>query len=226
MPLSSSPTNLYIISGPSEKRLVSRLIILSILILLTVALQYPAYAQESAPQTRLSSRGLAYVNLSTSPANPTSGHTTLLLLQFLDPQSRAPRADIYYKIIIRNETAPVFILPGGSTIAGEVGIPYNFENPGSYNVEVDLNDTDITKSAAGSLDNVTFPIYVSKGVPDIQNGTVADSPQQTKPVVHIEAQNDNSYRPLMDVALIAVAAGIGAFLFRKRSLSKRRGLAR
>ena len=135
-------------------------------VLLFSVLQCIAFAQvESPPQTRLSSKGLAFVNLSTSPAVPVSGQPTVILLQFLDPQTKAPRADLYYKVIIRNETGPIFVLPGGSTIAGKVGIPYQFDKPGNYQVEVALNDTDISQSTTGSLDSVSYPLYVSQSAP-------------------------------------------------------------
>ncbi len=185
-----------------------------------------AFAQEeSAPQIRLSSKGLAYVELSTSPAIPVSGQTTIILIQFLDPQSKAPRGDIYYKLVIRNSTEPVFVMPGGSTIAGKVGIPYQFENPGNYQVEIDLNDTDISKASTGSLDEVTFPVYIIKGTPQEDNQTslnttAQNSPQVNTGVPNTDASNTDNSHLLIDGVLVAVAVGLIAFIIRRKIVSK------
>jgi len=185
-----------------------------------------AFAQEeSAPQIRLSSKGLAYVELSTSPAIPVSGQTTIILIQFLDPQSKAPRGDIYYKLVIRNSTEPVFVMPGGSTIAGKVGIPYQFDNPGNYQVEIDLNDTDISKASTGSLDEVTFPVYIIKGTPQEDNQTslnttAQNSPQVNTDVPNTDASNTDNSHLLIDGVLVAVAVGLIAFIIRRKIVSK------
>ncbi|HJT10757.1 MAG TPA: hypothetical protein VJ771_08240 [Candidatus Nitrosotalea sp.] len=185
-----------------------------------------AFAQEeSAPQIRLSSKGLAYVELSTSPATPAAGQTTIILIQFLDPQSKAPRGDIYYKLVIRNSTEPVFVMPGGSTIAGKVGIPYQFDNPGNYQVEIDLNDTDISKASTGSLDEVTFPVYIIQGTPQENNQTSLNTTAQNSPTVNTDVSNtdasntDNSHL-LIDGILVAVAAGLIAFIIKRKIVSK------
>ena len=206
--------------------MTSRLLQLSSFIILASLLQCIAFAQEeSAPQIRLSSKGLAYVELSTSPATPASGQTTIILIQFLDPQSKAPRGDIYYKLVIRNSTEPVFVMPGGSTIAGKVGIPYQFDNPGNYQVEIDLNDTDISKASTGSLDEVTFPVYIIQGTPQEDNQTSLNSTAQNSPTVNTDVPNtdasntDNSHL-LIDGVLVAVAAGLIAFIIRRKIVSK------
>ena len=196
---------------------------LSAFIVLASLLQCTVFAQEeSAPQTRLSSKGLAYVNLSTSPANPVSGQPTILLIQFLDPQSKEPRGDIYYKLVIRNDTSPVFVLPGGSTIAGKVGIPYQFENPGTYQVEIDLNDTDISKATTTSLDIVTFPVYVAQGEPQVTNQTTASPTAPNMPQVNTDTSNTGSGHLLLDVILVAIVAGVAALIIRRRVISKQK----
>lgn len=205
---------------PPEIQLVSRLG-LAALILLAVLLPCAVSAQESAPQTRLSSRGLAYVNLSTSPATPVSGQPTVILLQFLDPQTKYPRGDIYYKVVIWNETAPVFILPGGSTIAGKVGIPYQFDSPGSYKVEVDLNDTDISKATSASLDRAVFPVYVSKGEPLPANQTLQNATAEEPPQANTESPAKFDSHLVIDIVLAAVAIGLGVYVIRRRSLSRK-----
>ena len=202
--------------------MVSRLVKLSALVLLASVLQGAASAQEeSSPQTRRSSKGLAYVDLSTFPANPVSGQSTIIMLEFLDPLNKAPRADIYYKMVIRNETGTVFVLPGGSTISGKVGIPYQFDNPGNYQVEIDLNNTDVSKVSSGSLDRVTFPLYVAQGSSQGGDQAVLNSTvQQPLPPVNIEPSSTNDGHLWIDGALIAVAAGIGAYIVRRRTRSK------
>lgn len=188
------------------------------------SLQWTAFAQDySVPQTRLSSKGLAYVDLSTYPANPVTGHPTILLLKFVDPQTQAPRADIYYKLIIRNGTAPVFVLPGGSTIDGKVGIPYQFEKPGSYQVEVDLNDTDITQATTYSLDKVTFPLYVAKGEIQTTNMTLATNEPHPIPAVNTAALPKFNNHLWVDGVLIAAAVGIGILFFKRRAVSRKKG---
>lgn len=189
--------------------------------MLAALVQCAVFAQESAPQTRLSSKGLAYVNLSTSPATPVSGQPTVILLQFLDPQSKVPRGDIYYKVVIWNETAPVFVLPGGSTIAGKVGIPYQFDSPGSYKVEVDLNDTDISKATSGALDKAVFPLYVARGQPPQANQTVQNATADIPSQVNTEAPAKVDSHFVIDGILAAVAIGLGAYVVRKRSLSRK-----
>ncbi|HKU33260.1 MAG TPA: hypothetical protein VJR22_05390 [Candidatus Nitrosotalea sp.] len=201
--------------------MTSRLLqVLSFIILISL-LQCIAFAQEeSAPQIRLSSKGLAYVELSTSPSIPVSGQPTIILLQFLDPQTKAPRGDIYYKLVIRNSTEPVFVMPGGSTIAGKVGIPYQFDNPGNYQVEIDLNDTDISKSSAGSLDEVTFPVYIVQGVPQEDNQTSLDTTVQNSTIVNTDVSSTDNSHVLIDGILVVVAAGLIAFIVRRKIVSK------
>lgn len=195
---------------------------LSSLIIFASILQCTVYAQEeSAPQIRLSTKGLAYVNLSTSPANPVSGQPTIILIQFLDPQSKAPRGDIYYRLVIRNETSPIFVMPGGSTIAGKVGIPYQFDNPGNYQVEIDLNDTDISKVTTAPLDKVTFPMYVTKGEPQEDNETTLNTTRGGPPVNTGTVNTDNGHI-LVDAALVAIAAGLAIFIVRRRVISRQR----
>ena len=196
---------------------------LSAFIVFVSVIQCVVFAQEeSPPQTRLSSKGLAFVNLSTSPANPISGQPTIILIQFLDPQSKAPRGDIYYKLIIRNETSPVFVLPGGSTIAGKVGIPYQFDTPGNYQVEIDLNDTDISKSTPTSLDEVTFPVYVIRGEPQETNQTSLNTTSQNTSTVNTDTSNTDNEHLLVDGILVAIAAGLAAFIIRRRLASKQK----
>jgi len=201
--------------------MVSRLLRLSSFIILASLLQCVAFAQdESAPQTRLSSKGLAYVNLSTSPANPVSGQPTIILLQFLDPQTKAPRGDLYYKIVIRNDTGAIFVMPGGSTIAGKVGIPYQFDNPGDYQVEVDLNDTDISKSSSPSLDRVAFPVYVTQGTPQEENQTYMNTTQNNT-TVNTSTPSSDTNEFLFDGVLAIIAAGLVVFMIRKKMVVKR-----
>ena len=197
---------------------------LSAFIILVSLFQHAVYAQEeSAPQTRLSSKGLAFVNLSTSPANPVTGQLTVILIQFIDPQSKALRGDIYYKFIIKNDTSQFLLLPGGSTITGKVGIPYQFEEPGDYQVEIDLNDTAFSKDDSASLDEVTFPIYVSQGELQTSNQTIFNTTSDDNTAVNTDntANNDNSYL-LVDAALVAIAVGLAIFMFRRKIVSKRK----
>lgn len=190
--------------------------------MLASMLQCAVFAQEeSAPQIRLSSKGLAYVSLSTSPPTPLSGQPTVILLEFLDPQSKAPRADIYYKMVIRNETSPVFVLPGGSTIAGKVGIPYQFDTPGNYQIEVDLNDTDISKSSTSSLDSVSFPLYVIQGPPQGANQTLSnDTAGNNPPPVNTESSKAQDPHLITDAILIALVGLLAAFMIRRRTHSR------
>lgn len=189
-------------------------------------LQCTVLAQvESAPQMRLSSKGLAYVSLSTSPAVPVTGQQTIILLQFLDPQSKAPRGDIYYKLIISNETAPIFVLPGGSTIAGKVGIPYQFDKPGAYRVQVDLNDTDISKAVAVNLDEASFPIYVSQGMPQKANQSQANTSAPVLPHVNTQSTENSSSQLGIDAALLAAALALGGFVAVRRMRARKAGPA-
>ncbi|MDE1826805.1 MAG: hypothetical protein KGH83_04365 [Thaumarchaeota archaeon] len=201
--------------------MVSRLLKLLAFIVFLSLFQYAVYAQEeSAPQTRLSSKGLAFVNLSTSPANPVTGQLTVILIQFIDPQSKVLRGDIYYNFIIKNETSQLLTLPGGSTITGKVGIPYEFEKPGSYQVEIDLNDTALSKDSSASLDEVTFPIYVSQGELQTANQTVFNTTSESSSNVNIDTTNNDSNRLLLDGVFVAIAVGIVAFMVRKKVISK------
>lgn len=201
--------------------MVSRLLKLSAIIVLLSLFQHAVYAQEeSAPQTRLSSKGLAFVNLSTSPANPVTGQLTVILIQFIDPQSKALRGDIYYNFIIKNETNQILTLPGGSTITGKVGIPYEFEEPGSYQVEIDLNDTALSKDSSSSLDEVTFPIYVSQGEVQTANQTVFNTTSENSSNVNIDTVNNDNSHLLLDGILVAIAIGIVVFMVRKKVISK------
>lgn len=205
---------------PTKKQLVSALLRLAAFVLLASVLQCTVLAQiESAPQTRLSSRGLAYVNLSTSPAVPVTGQPTVILLEFLDPQTKAPRGDIYYKVIIRNETSVVFVLPGGSTIAGKVGIPYQFDSPGKYQVDIALNDTDISKSTTSSLDVASFPVYVSQA--ETQRSNMSSGAAVPGPSVNVTAPRPGGSHLITDVILVAGAVGLGALIVGRRMATRR-----
>lgn len=194
---------------------------LSAFIIFLSLFQHAVYAQEeSAPQTRLSSKGLAFVNLSTSPANPVTGQLTVILIQFIDPQSKVLRGDIYYNFIIKNNTSQLLTLPGGSTITGKVGIPYEFEEPGNYQVEIDLNDTALSKDSSASLDEVTFPIYVSQGELQAVNQTVLNTTSESSSNANIDTTNNDNNRLLFDGALVAIAIGIAVFVVRKKVISK------
>ncbi|MFZ1076116.1 MAG: hypothetical protein WAN47_01650 [Nitrosotalea sp.] len=196
---------------------------LSAFFILASLFQHVVYAQEeSAPQTRLSSKGLAFVNLSTSPANPVTGQLTVILIQFIDPQSKVLRGDIYYKFIIKNETSQFLILPGGSTITGKAGIPYQFEKPGSYQVEIDLNDTAFSTDASASLDEVTFPIYVSQGELQTTNQTVFNTTSESSPKINTDTTNNDNNQLLVDGALAAIVIGLAVFIFRRKTISKRK----
>jgi len=186
-------------------------------------LQQVACAQdESAPQTRLSSKGLAYVNLSTSPSNPVTGQLTIILLQFVDPETKAPLGDIYYRFIIRNDTNQIFVVPDGSTISGKVGIPYQFDIPGKYQVEVDLNDTAISDISA-PVDEVTFPIYVDQGEPQYQNQTVLNSTNQATPEVNTESDtNFDSHLLIYGIFGAVIAAGLAFLIIRKKRFSEQK----
>ncbi len=193
---------------------------LSAFVIFASLFQCVVYAQEeSPPQTRLSSKGLAYVNLSTSPADPITGQPTIILIQFLDPQNKLPRGDIYYRVVISNSTSPVFVMPGGSTIAGKVGIPYQFDSPGNYQVEIDLNDTDISKSSSGSLDKATFPLYVTQGTSQVNqtssNATVPNNPQESS------ISNKDNEHLLIDGILVAIAIGLVALIIRNKVRSRK-----
>lgn len=196
---------------------------LSAFIILVSLFQHTVYAQEeSAPQTRLSSKGLAFVNLSTSPANPVTGQLTVILIQFIDPQSKVLRGDIYYKFIIKNDTRQFLLLPGGSTITGKVGIPYQFEEPGTYQVEIDLNDTAFSKDDSTPLDEVTFPIYVSQGELQASNQTVFNTTSDDSAKVNTDTTNHDNSHLLVDAVLVAIAVGLAAFMFRRKIVSKRK----
>jgi len=196
---------------------------LSAFIILVSLFQHAVYAQEeSAPQTRLSSKGLAFVNLSTSPANPVTGQLTVILIQFIDPQSKVLRGDIYYKFIIKNDTRQFLLLPGGSTITGKVGIPYQFEEPGTYQVEIDLNDTAFSKDDSTPLDEVTFPIYVSHGELQASNQTVFNTTSDDSAKVNTDTTNNDNSHLLVDAALVVIAVGLAAFMFRRKIVSKRK----
>lgn len=196
---------------------------LSAFVILVSLFQHAVYAQEeSAPQTRLSSKGLAFVNLSTSPANPVTGQLTVILIQFIDPQSKVLRGDIYYKFIIKNDTRQFLTLPGGSTITGKVGIPYQFEEPGTYQVEIDLNDTAFSKDNSASLDEVTFPIYVYQGELQTSNQTVFNTMSEGSPKTNTDTTNNDNNQLLVDGALAAIAIGLAVFIFRRKVVSKRK----
>jgi hypothetical protein len=202
---------------------VSRLLKLSAFFILASLFQHAVYAQEeSAPQTRLSSKGLVFVNLSTSPANPITGQLTVILLQFIDPQSKVLRGDIYFEVIIKNGTNQFLTLPGGSTITGKVGIPYQFEEPGSYQVEVNLNDTAFSKDNSASLDEVTFPIYVSQGELQTSNQTVFNTTSEGSPKVNTDTTNNDNSHLFVDGALASIALGLAVFIFRRKAISKRK----
>jgi len=196
---------------------------LSVFFILVSLFQHAVYAQEeSAPQTRLSSKGLAFVTLSTSPANPVTGQLTVMLIQFIDPQSKVLRGDIYYKFIIKNETSQFLILPGGSTITGKAGIPYQFEKPGSYQVEIDLNDTAFSTDNSASLDEVTFPIYVSQVELQTTNQTTLNTTSESSSKINTDTTNNENSQFLVDGAFAAIAIGLAVFIFRRKAISKRK----
>lgn len=192
------------------------------MIFVSVLQQVVCAQDESVPQTRLSSRGLAYVNLSTSPANPVTGQLTIILLQFVDPETKAPLGDIYYRFIIRNYTNQIFVVPDGSTISGKVGIPYQFDSPGKYEVEVDLNDTAISDISA-PVDEVTFPVYVNQGEPQNQNQTFPNSTNQAAPAFNTEPDtNFESHLLIYSILGAIIVAGLVFLIIRKKRFSEQK----
>ncbi|MDE1727502.1 MAG: hypothetical protein KGH89_09635, partial [Thaumarchaeota archaeon] len=103
---------------------------------------------------------------------------------------------------------------------GKVGIPYEFEKPGNYQVEIDLNDTALSKDSSASLDEVTFPIYVSQGELQTANQTVFNTTSESSSNVNIDTANNDNNRLLLDGVLVAIAVGIVAFMVRKKVISK------
>lgn len=190
------------------------------LVLLSVS-QITVFAQEeSVPQTRLSSKGLAFVSLSTIPANPVSGEQTIILVKFTDPQTRAPREDFYYDFIIRNQTQTVLAVPQASTITGQVGVPFQFNTPGNYQVEIDLNDTSTSRPNYAQLDEVTFPLYVSKGEPETNNQTASSPLLENVGTLDIKSGPDTN-RIVFDGLLVAAGIIIVVFIIRRRMRAKK-----
>jgi hypothetical protein len=205
-----------------SKELVLKSGRLSIIAIVLVTL-YPlaAFAQEtSVPQITLSSRGLADVSFSTIPPNPVTGQQTVILIKFFSPQTNTPRVDFFYNFIIRNETSPVLTVPMASTITGVAGIPYEFKKSGSYQVEVDLNDTSLQETTPSLPDQVIFPLYVSEQ-DQVTNQTAINDISQNSPTVNLDTTKDNHF--VFDGVLLAIVVGIALFMIRRR-FSRRKKL--
>ncbi len=204
--------------------MILKIVKLSVIVIVLLS-SYPltTFAQESsAPQTKISSKGLAFVNLSTYPANPVTGQLTVILIKFSDPQTKTPLVDLRYNfIIIRNQTGPVFTMRQATTITGEAGIPFQFEKPGDYQVEIDINST--ASQTTSHLDEVTFPLYVAQREAQVTNQTANVMPKNI-PTVNIKSDSDTTH-VLIDGILLAVGVSIAFFIIRKLSRDRKHRMA-
>ncbi|MDE1829944.1 MAG: multicopper oxidase domain-containing protein [Thaumarchaeota archaeon] len=84
------------------------------------------------------STGNLKIGLSTSP-NPNTGQPTQLKIDFLDSQANSLQEHIDYKVTIMKGTTQVFDTSFLHTSAGSVTIPYQFQDPGTYHVIVEVD---------------------------------------------------------------------------------------
>ncbi len=106
---------------------------LFVLILLPILI-LPAFGQEL--QTKLTSGGTINVGFLTDPANPNPGDQTQLKINFINKQTNAVQQHIDYRVTVTKGQNQVFGIPTTHTAEGAVSIPYQFQDPGDYKVEV------------------------------------------------------------------------------------------
>jgi len=117
----------------------SKLLKLSLVLVLLPLLILPVFGQTQSQQIKLTSGGTIKVGFSTDPVNPNPGDQTELKISFINKQTNAIQPHIDYRITVTKEQNQVFGIP--ITHVGEEGavsIPYQFQNVGDYQVTVSV----------------------------------------------------------------------------------------
>jgi hypothetical protein len=115
----------------------SKLLKLSLVLVLLPLLILPVFGQTSSQQIKLTSGGTIKVGFSTDPANPNPGDQTELKISFINKQN-AIQQHIDYRVTVTQGQNQVFGIPITHTAEGSVSIPYQFQNAGDYQVTVSV----------------------------------------------------------------------------------------
>jgi hypothetical protein len=116
----------------------SKLLKLSLVLVLLPLLIFPVFGQTQSQQIKLTSGGTINVGFSTDPANPNLGDQTQLKISFLNKQTNAIQQHIDYRVTVTQGQNQVFGIPITHTAEGSVSIPYQFQNTGNYQVTVSV----------------------------------------------------------------------------------------
>jgi hypothetical protein len=117
----------------------SKLLKLSLVLVLLPLLILPVFGQTSSQQIKLTSGGTINVGFSTDPANPNPGDQTQLKISFINKQTNAIQPHIDYRVTVTKGQNQVFGIP--ITHVGEEGavsIPYQFQDAGDYQITVSV----------------------------------------------------------------------------------------
>lgn len=116
----------------------SKLLKLSLVLVLLPLLILPVFGQTQSQQIKLTSGGTINVGLSTDPVNPNLGDQTQLKISFLNKQTKTIQQHIDYRVTVTQGKNQVFGIPITHTAEGSVSIPYQFQDAGDYQVTVSV----------------------------------------------------------------------------------------
>jgi predicted secreted protein with PEFG-CTERM motif len=108
---------------------------LGLLVLVTLMV-FPAFAD---PVIKPTSRGTINVSFATDPATPNPGDQTQLKVSFLNKQTNSIQPHIDYKVSIMEGNNQVFGIPITHTAEGQVSIPFQFQDAGTYRITVEVD---------------------------------------------------------------------------------------
>ena len=96
------------------------------------------------------------IGLATDPATPTAGRPAVLAISFIDNQTNTLEEHVDYRLTITKDGNQVFGTSFLHTAEGTVTIPYQFQDPGTYNVKVEVDGLYFVPISEGA----EFPITV------------------------------------------------------------------
>jgi hypothetical protein len=165
-----------------SKRYFAILMIFTILVI-------PTYAD---PIVKPTSAGTINVGFTTDPITPNPGDSTQIKLNFINKQTNALQPHVDYKISVMQGGNQVFGIPLTHTAEGAVGIPFQFQTAGTYQVIVDIEGLvfqpippetvtfDLNVGSGSSSSNQTgesikIPKWVKNNAKYWHEGTIDDS---------------------------------------------------
>ena len=157
------------------------LLVLTIILLVSIGVIMPSYAQcvyncesSSSPnnsqqnQVKLTDKGGLVVGFYTDPQTPSVSDKTSLEISFEDKDSRVSIPNIDYQVSISKSNVSVYQTPLAHSAQGQAKLQYQFEDPGKYQITVYVTGVNSQKIPQES---VAFDLTVgTSAVPEFPTG--------------------------------------------------------